>query len=577
MPSITLQVGSVALAGTYVGVAFSNASAGAVAFSGHAPVVSTNLRQIAIPAGALVVSGAQGLLAVTVKRQLQVGAVTTTGRVPIVSILGGTVSPSVGPIRLTIGGVEQTRKVQKNSLSLTDDMNARNTLTFTLYDRLGTLHPDVGEDVVLYDQDGVTRLFAGTIEEPEESSYMAQDQAPMFVRVTAVDYNQVADRHIVAESYDNQTFTAIASDIVSSYLAQDGVTVESISSDGPTFTRKTFNYVTAAECLNQLSEDTGYAWWIDYDKKFYFVPRDSLYSPFDVTLDNSTARKLTVKTSRSRYRNRHYVRAGKDLTDPLTESFEGDGTLQTFTVSLPIGTEPTVTLNGSPQTVGIRNVEDETAFDWYWNKDSNEISQRRAAAPISVTDALVVVFRGLYPVLVQAQDDVEVAARAAVEGGSGLYETIEDIPEIDDADTAFDAALAKLRREGRIQQTITVETDMRGLRSGYLLRIDATKHNVSGYYLIQAVRARDVDAQFLRYTATVIDGDAVGGWIAFYQKLMALRRQSVSTDNELLQMLRMHRDDVAAAEAIVTDAATYAKETRVGFALVGLSETGVTP
>jgi hypothetical protein len=611
--AIQIPAGALVGSGTYVEILFLGPDTGTLAFTGHVPVAFAGIKPV--PVGALVLTGqvltihtvvAVPVGALTLAGQaaavlqpgpgiigIPQGALALTGRTPSLSVIGdvtvavpvGSVAfsggaPAVGTtgqiLRLVIGGVDQTLKLRVNTLNFTDELNARNTLTCELNDLDGTYHPVVGQEVILYALDGVTRLFAGTIDEPEEIAVLRRptDTPVNIIRLTAVDFNQLADRKLAAEAYDNETFGNIVSDLITQYLAADGVTIGTVDA-GPTFVRKVFNYRTIAECLNELSEDTGYNWWIDYDKSFHFRQREAITAPFSVSLSNSTIRRISVKTSRGAYRNRQYIRAGRDLTDVLLETFKGDGARQTFNVGFPIGETPSVLLNGVPQTVGIRGVDDDNAFQWYWNKDASEVSQRSAGVPPTLADSLVIAYRGLYPVLVQAQDDGLIADRIAVEGGSGLYEAIEDYRDIDDADLAFSTAVAKIQRYGLIRRTITFETDEDGLFSSQLLTVALPQHNIAEDFLIQSVRAQDVNGKFLRYSVSVIDGDAVGGWIAFYQRLTAARRESVQRDNELLLLLRSMPDVVTAGDSFSIDVPT-AKETRIGLAQIGRSEVGVT-
>lgn len=609
-PQIQIPTGSLAASGGYITAAFAGPTQAALtltgtlveifgvkqvpscalALVGQAPTLHTVVPlprvALAFTGHALTVSSSGSSTNTTIVPAQ--GSLGFSGGVPAPSTQGSAaLSPSAGGLAFSTStpgvGISESNPTfyvggtllsfQKGSLRITDNLNARNTLQCRIWSDDGTLDVDAGDDVLLIAGDGITRLFAGTVDDVSRVAVVGQDG--FFVDLTAVDYNQIADRHIVAESYDDGFFNDIVADIVANYLAQDNVVVGTIDR-GPTFTRKVFNYRTVAECFNELSADTGYSWWIDYSRTFYFRARDSVAAPFEVTSSNGKALRFSVRESRSNYRNRHYVRAGRDLTDPLTESFKGDGQRQTFTVGLPIGQEPTITLNGVAQTVGIRQVEDPNAFDWYWNKDSNELTQRTAGVPPTTADTLTVVYRGLFPIIVQAQDDEEIADRIAVEGGSGLYESIEDLPDVDDADLALGAATAKLARDGAIRQTIEIETDTTGLRTGQLLTVTWPTLSASGTYLINSVRAGDVQGKFIRWSATALSGDAVGGWVEFYQRMMAKQRASaIERENELLQLSRVFTDDVEAATSIVVDD-DISKETRIGLAQIGRSEIGTT-
>src|SRR5690606_21763127 len=149
--------------------------------------------------------------------------------------------------------------------------------------------------------------------------------------------------------------------------------------DGAVITRAVFNYNTVNSAFNEISEQTGFSWFIDADKDVHFFSRETNVAPFAITTTSGNSRNLSVKRSKDRIRNVQYIRGGREASDPRTELFVGDGTRKTFTVSLPIASVPTVTVDGIPQTVGIRGLEGDR--DWYWNKEQNEVSQDDAAAP----------------------------------------------------------------------------------------------------------------------------------------------------------------------------------------------------
>jgi hypothetical protein len=347
---------------------------------------------------------------------------------------------------------------------------------------------------------------------------------------------------------------------------------------GPVITRKVFNDIPLTEALNWLSQQTGYVWQIDYDREFTLRAPDAIASPF--VADGSTVMSMRARRPRGAYRNRQYIRAGRDLTDPRTEFFVGDATgspnvgRRTFNVAFPVGSVPTVEVNGSPQSVGIRGVD--LSAQWFWSKDNTEITQNDDETLLTSADTLAVTYQGLYPILVQAQDDAAISERISAEGGSGVYEAIEDHPDLDDSDMTLDTALAKLQREGMLRRVVDIVTDEAGLEAGQLLEIDEPAMQLSGTFLVQSVTARDINGTFLRYEATAISGDAVGGWITFYQKLMASKRDNVARENEGLLLLRVMGDTLVLSDSLA-EPAQAAPETRIGFAEIGRSEIGEMP
>jgi hypothetical protein len=321
----------------------------------------------------------------------------------------------------------------------------------------------------------------------------------------------------------------------------------SLIQDGLLLTKAVFNYRTVAEALNELAELSGYSWVIDYRKVLHFFARETNYAPVAIT--GANARNFSARSTRDQYRNRQYLRAGYALTDSRTESFTGDGTRKVFTLAFPCGKVPSaVEVDAVAKTIGIREVE--TGKDWYWQKGETTISQDDAAGALASDEILAVTYQGLYPLLVDNRNSPEIAARQAVEGGTGLYEAIQDEPDYDDDSLAIDKTNALLRKYGRIGKTVMFETDVDGFQAGQLVDITLSELGLSGSYLISQVTTRHVAGIEFRYTVTALDGENLGGWVEFFRKLAAAGQKFVIRENEVLMLLRYLSDQVGCGDAL---------------------------
>ena len=467
-------------------------------------------------------------------------------------------------ITIQIAGVDRTNVLMPNTLSFADTLNARNTMQFELKDVVSGYQPNDGEEVILFD--GATRLYAGILFEPSET--IIPGATLRRIACSAVGYELIADRHLVRAVYENKTVAFIVSDILTTDLAGEGITAGTIDT-GPTIIKIVFNYRKVSDVYNELSELSGFAWWIDENKVLQFRSRESIIAP--VTITELNALTMTIQPSRDRYRNRQFVRAGVDLTDSRTESFVGDGTRRTWNVSFPVGKAPTaITVNAAGKTIGIRGVD--TGKDFYWNKSKTEISQDDGGTLLTSTDTLAVTYQGEFPIIVQAEDDVEIATRKAIEGGTGEYESVDDDPNINDDEIALDKATAKLSRYGNIPTIVNLETNETGLRAGQLLPIHLPLHGLNSNFLIDAVQGIDIEGQKVRFRVTALGGDAIGGWQAYFRALQVKGQQFVLRENEVLLLLRKNTEEVFTHDSL--HAFDTAPETRVGFAKIDSGEVG---
>lgn len=487
-------------------------------------------------------------------------------------------------LTLTIAGVDRTALWKAESLSVTSRLGARNRASFALIDVTGVYRPPVGAEVII--ADGATRYFAGFVDSFTEELTIEGNQAALSYQVEGVSYDALADRRLVAASYESpsQTLSTLVIDIVTNALAGDGISTTNVDT-GPVIDRIKFNYVPASQVFDELASITGFAWWIDENKNLYFKPRTGMAAPFAV--DGTNARRVSITKATELYRNKQLIRAGVDLTAARTENFTGDGTQKAWTLAYPVGAVPTsITVGGVGKTIGIRGVD--TGFDFYWNLADPVISQDDGAGAVGAGVAIAITYQGQFPILISAQADGEIATQATTSNASGVYEAIEQRPNIDDDAAAISIAEGLLRRYGKIARRLRFETDTAGLRPGQILTATFGPHAVSGSWLVDQVSARDRFGRELVWTVEALDGESVGGWAQFFEALAGTGRVVEFRENEVIILLRIQTEAVSAADVLTTPASDAtqgataadanllatpaAPETRADFAQADLSE-----
>ena len=464
---------------------------------------------------------------------------------------------------LLIAGADRSSLYRNASLSIGDDLDARNTCRFVLVDIDDVHEVLVGQEVEVY-HEGVL-IFAGSVDAVADDypSFKETNVAHM-IAVSCVDHTALADRHLVAERKEDpgQTPGAIVRDLIATYLAQEGIT-EGTVEDGFEIGVVVFNYRTVAECLDELAQLVGFQWWVDYQRQLHFLAFDSApAAAWALTDAGRTFARLVRNRSREQYRNRQILRAGRDVTESTrVESFKGDGDMQTFSVGLPIAKVPAIRVNAVTKTVGIQGVDDEDAFDWYWNQGSKQVTQQRDAAELSSSDTLEVTYFGFLEIIVQTQSESEIAARAAIEGGSGIWEAIEDDPSIDNealvaenvSNLAIQKAAGLLRRFARIPVLADISTHKPGLASGTKQTISLAREKLDGDYLIVSVQTRDRGIGQLTYTYKIVDGQALESPFKFFQRMAAANRKFVIRENEVLIVFSETLSDLALSDAVAGD------------------------
>jgi len=467
--------------------------------------------------------------------------------------LGGIPLTPISSLFLFIKDVNYLGKVHvKNgdSLELGFDLAQRATLKFELVDKTGTYAANVGEQIRFYlgGSGALAPDFAGTIERLEKGT-VATGVDTFSMVVECVDHSEVLDRRLVAANYETpgQTAGDIASDIINDLndtatsLAPEGLSLGTID-PGVEVTKAIFPYVTAANAINDLANLTGVTWWVDSQRRLNFVERTSILPPFSITDAFQPFKDMKQVMGREQTKNRIYLIAGQAQTDPQSESFAGDTKRKTFTVAFPIALAPTISLKpgGGPavaKTVGIRNVD--TGKDWYWQKDSNEISQDDGASKLGTSDELVVAYVGHFPLVLTGDEVSSQTELAAIGQNSGLYESLEQDEDIDDRNVAVTKLQTLLKKFAHIEDRVSFTTFSRGLMTGMVLPITLTDERIDGKYLIESIQVgidlRPVGA-LVTTRVTGVGGEFIGGWLEFFRMLEKRGKKFVIRENDILAL-----------------------------------------
>lgn len=446
---------------------------------------------------------------------------------------------------LFIEGIDQSGRIRVNTLNTDNEVGRRGTLSVTLTGLPSDARFVAGMDVILVAL--TTVLWAGTIERVTEAIPLGADV--LFQSIEAVDNSGLADRRLVAEAFvaPLQTAGSIATSLVTSLLLGDGVTIGKVSAGNGVF-KAVFNYTKLSTALDELAQTSGFVWYIDVLRRFNFHEAGAIPAPFPIIDVAAPVRALTVSSSREQFRSRQYLEAGKADTDPQVEDFSGDGKRRTFTLGFEVAVAPTITVNAIAKTVGIRKVD--TGKDYYYVLGDKEITQDTSLPLLTTIDTLTVAYIGKFPITIDAIDASAVAARQAIEGGSGLYDEAEKNTAINDITYATEYVASLLRRFGKIPKVITFQTDQPLLQAGQMLTVTMADEQLSGEFLITSVRSTFLDGpEFFRYDVSATDGEYLGGWAEFFRQLENRGKVFSIGDNKVASIARAAYDAVSAIDS----------------------------
>lgn len=444
---------------------------------------------------------------------------------------------------VTIAGTNRTSSVVFNSLRKTDVLNAQvDTLEFKIR-RYGTLTfvPALGSTVVVT-RDGST-IFGGVIVRITENVKAAKI---IEYTVECNDYSQFLKRELVTERYEAATVQDIIDDIVANYTT-DGFTTSGVVGS-LTISSISFNRLSVADSLQKLADAISYVWYVDYDKDIHFFPKNSELGPnLTDTSANYIYDSLEVVEDLTQVRNSVLVQGGEQVSSsPRTEYFDGNGTRTQFALANKYASLPTVTVGGSPQTVGVDYLDDDASFDCLWNYNEKYVRFTAGHVPASGTNNIVVSGNYLFPIVVS----VPSPASQAIYGTYSFSITDKTIKSQAEA---IDRALAELASYANQLYEGSFRTYTDGFRSGQVVTINSTQRGKNISVLIQSVtaRMRDPLGTQLEYDVRFATLKSIG-IIEYLQNQLRSKEVVVDDKDTLLNYVTIAGDTVTTSDSLAT-------------------------
>jgi hypothetical protein len=305
-PTLAVGVAALAMAGTFVAVAFIGPETGGLALSGHQPVAAVSGQTVLAPdPSALSVTGyAPQALQVGVVQPF-VGTLTLAGHAPTIPQTLQDLSPILSPatcelawtgrapvsvggaynqIQLLVGGEDATARWKLGNLTIEERLGARTVCRGVLISKDGSYRPSMFDEVRVVHQGAI--LFVGRITSTSEAPLV--DKTGAGTTFTATDSSLYCDRFVVRNvTYTDQPLKTILEDLQAHYLGVFGITIHADQPTGPTVTA-TFDYISVTDALNHLSTLTGYVWRVDSSSRLLMQLPASGATPVTLTSANST-------------------------------------------------------------------------------------------------------------------------------------------------------------------------------------------------------------------------------------------------------------------------------------------------
>jgi hypothetical protein len=273
------------------------------------------------------------------------------------------------------------------------------------------------------------------------------------------------------------------------------------------------NSMTSGGGLDDLAKKSGTIWDIsdDDDAELTFTDMLSTPAPWIITGDDMLdGAGVTLDRSADDYRNVQYITG---LSDSFTrpEIKLGDGFVQTWSVSYPIQSINTLSVNGVDATFGIQDVD--TGRDFYYKIGDLTFSQDPTAQPLDDSQQITISYEALVTnVSVELHDDDQILEVAATDGTNGIIAMAEDGGGLSRL-AGLQIAAARLDQYALIAHTLTFTTNRDGLEPAQLAPVFFSQFGISDKPFLLTEVDISVDAtQAVEYAVTATDGNDVTTW-----------------------------------------------------------------
>ena len=353
--------------------------------------------------------------------------------------------------------------------------------------------------------------------------------------------------------YASMTADVIANALLAFVQQSEGITMTNVVA-GPLVNSLSFSgdqsLDSALSSLTTYVNDSANTFWyyIDPRKGFHFeIEASPAAAPWNIEESDGSDGNVLVQVqntaTKEKFANAAYI-SSSEFLQQLTEPISGNGSALNFELTYPVGSQPTILLcaglssNNPPRSVPARysfggnwypqpqtvGVIGQTGFNFYWAPGSQQIQEDPGSPAIPSTTVLYVTYQpqaGLIQSYVPPSGAVGAgtpAAIAAIEGGSGQYDTTIDIanelPFVQSGGPAISATeyVAQTIADyySQVANELQVQTYRSGLAPGQSITVNLPGIFV-GTMVVQSVKLTD-EHKLQLWDVTCAEGAIIGDW-----------------------------------------------------------------
>lgn len=305
--------------------------------------------------------------------------------------------------------------------------------------------------------------------------------------------------------------------------------------------------------MERLAKESGYFWYIDYERDIHFFDIETNTAPFSLTTTSDNFYDLRIAGDISQLKNRQVVRGGTSTSSSRYEqSFLGDGAvrewnMKTKFVDLTCSVETGA--GSSAQTIGVEYFANESAYDYFSNYNEKTVRAAATTSTLSSGTTISFSYNEVIPILVQQSDPASIDAMKGVFNTDGIFDgaPITD-RNIKRREEAQQIAFAELDRYSNTILTATFKTSYYGLKGGQIIRItDTNNSRVNRDFLIQKIQQRIKGGHVSEFN--VLASSTLFGIVELFQQLLR-RQDSLEVDeNEIIENIINPTEEMTLTES----------------------------
>ncbi|HAN20429.1 MAG: hypothetical protein A2Y15_08735 [Clostridiales bacterium GWF2_36_10] len=380
---------------------------------------------------------------------------------------GGTI------IKVTPPGGEQKTieafQVCETALSVTDRAGSFRLSLPAFDNSIIDVYP-VGSDVTI---DQGENIFRGWVIRPPKSLMGVVRTASL----EGATYTSRTQKIIVTESYTNVAISDIVLNLFSKYVSWATVTKVQACSK---IISINFGDVFLWDAMEQLCRISLYDWYIDETLDVNFFDKISSVNPIVLSQENANYKRGSANFTpdASKLVNKLWVKGGKAVSDPFTQSITISGTTPIplfYTPRSPI----TVTIGGVEKTLGIQNITDVGTKDFLINTN-----EKLLIPDLCTSGTGTIVYCYEYPIKLLLED----------KQSQTKYGVFEDIlnADTDDKTIARELGIQYLFKYSNPVMTGNIQPMEGKYKPGELIKIEIPDININDYFQIKQVRNSSV-------------------------------------------------------------------------------------